>query len=67
MAKVRCHATCYMPSKKKNVKWERYEDWQEEGGDVYEIPGNRLDEFLDTGNFERVRDDTLPVVETGNE
>lgn len=55
MAKVRALATVYMPSNKKGVKWERYEDWEEENGDVYDIPGNRLQEYLDTGNFERVK------------
>lgn len=55
MAKVQCVATTYMPSKKKDVKWERYEDWEEADGDIYEIPGNRLDEFLATGNFRRVK------------
>ena len=66
MAKVRCLATTYMPSKKKDVKFERYEDWHEHEGDVYEVPGNRLQEFLDTGNFERVKGDVV-VVETGSE
>ena len=66
MAKVRCLATCYMPSRKKNVKFERYEDWHEQEGDVYEIPGNRLGEFISTGNFERVKDE-LPAVVPGSE
>lgn len=57
MAKVRALATVYMTSKKKGVKWERYEDWEEADGDVYDIPGNRLQEYLDTGNFERVKGD----------
>ena len=55
MAKVQCIATCYMPSNKKDVKWERYEDWFEDDGDIYDIPGKRLQEFLDTGYFERVK------------
>lgn len=57
MAKVRALATVYMPSKKKGVLVERYEDWFEEGGDVYDIPGSRLQEFLNTGNFERVKEE----------
>lgn len=60
MAKVRCHATCYMPTGKTGKtqpKWARYEDWFQSDGDVYDIPGKRLQEFLDTGNFERVKGD----------
>ena len=55
MAKVRSLATVYMPSTKQGVKWERYEDWEEDEGDVYHIPNTRLDEFLATGNFVRVK------------
>lgn len=60
MAKVRALATVYMPTGKTaqgQPKWERYEDWFQEGGDIYDIPGKRLQEFLDTGNFERVKGD----------
>lgn len=69
MAKVRCLATTYMPSGKKGAnqpKWLRYEDWDESSGDVYAIPGNRLDEFLATGNFERVKDE-VPAHTPGSE
>ena len=57
MAKVRAIATCYMPSGKKSHKFDRYEDWFENDGDIYDIPGQRLQEFLDTGNFERVKEE----------
>ncbi len=69
MAKVRCLATTYMPSGKSGPgkpKFTRYEDWHEEGDDVYAVPGNRLQEFLDTGNFERVKDE-LPAYQPGLE
>ena len=55
MAKVRATATCYMPSQKSDVKFDRYEDEFEGNNDIYDIPGNRLDEFLATGNFVRVK------------
>ena len=55
MAKVQCYATCYMPSDKSGVKWERYEDWEQgSDGDIYTIPGHRVAEFLATGRFTRV-------------
>ncbi len=60
MAKVRCFATVYMPTNKTGSgqpQWERYEDWDEDNGDVYDIPGSRLQEYLDTGNFERVKEE----------
>lgn len=53
MAKVQCIATCYMPVKR-GIKMpvERYEDEEgEDLTDLYDIPDNRLNEFLDTGNF----------------
>lgn len=50
MTKLRCLSTCYMPSNQKGVQVERYED--EEGEDVYEVPDDRVEEFLVTGNFE---------------
>ena len=52
MTEVRCVATCYMPSTEEGVKVERYEDDPHE--DVYQIPDERVDEFLETGNFELV-------------
>ena len=52
MAKVQCVATCYMPMKKgKKMPVERYEDEYGDDRDIYEIPENRLAEFLDSGNF----------------
>ena len=65
MAKVRCLATGYMPSGKtgpNQPKWLRYEDWDDHNDDVYEIPGNRVQEFLDTGNFVRVFDEPVTAV-----
>ncbi|KKL67452.1 hypothetical protein LCGC14_2134810 [marine sediment metagenome] len=61
MARVQCTNTCYMPTGKKprkgeNQVVERYEDYFGNDADVYEIPDSRLEEFLDTGNFERVED-----------
>ena len=52
MQELRCLATCYMPSTRKGVKVERYEDIEDE--DIYEVPDKRVNEFLETGNFERV-------------
>ncbi len=52
MSKVRCTATCYMPISKGNKVVERYED--EDGNDVYEVPFDRVKEFLATGNFHKV-------------
>ena len=58
MAKVQCIATNYMPSDLPGVKWERYEDWEDgEVGDIYTIPGHRVQEFLDTKRFIRVHPD----------
>ena len=54
MAKVQCVYTCYMPSDLPGVKWEHYEDWEQGTGDVYTIPGHRVQEFLDTKRFIRV-------------
>ena len=51
MVKLRCLATCYMASDEPSVM-ERYEN--EPGEDVYSVPENRVEEFLDTGNFELV-------------
>ena len=50
--KLRCLATCYMPVSSESDTVERYEN--DDGGDVYDVPEERLSEFLDTGNFERV-------------
>lgn len=47
---LRCLSTCYMPSTVKGVQVERYEDL--EGEDIYPVPGDRVEEFLATGNFE---------------
>ena len=49
MAKLQCIATCYMPSAKKDVEVERYEDEPDE--DVYEVSDKRVDEFVESGNF----------------
>lgn len=49
--RLRCLATCYMPVSAGDDMVERYEDVDD---DVYDIPEDRLNEFLDTGNFERV-------------
>ncbi len=51
MVKLRCLATCYMSSDESHVM-ERYEN--EPGEEVYSIPEGRVQEFLDTGNFELV-------------
>lgn len=49
---LRCIGTCYMPSDVEGVMVERYED--EEGEDVYSVLTDRVNEFLATGNFERL-------------
>lgn len=54
MAKVLCIATCYMPVKKGKPIVERYEDEYGDMRDLYDIPDNRLEEFLDTGDFQNV-------------
>ena len=54
MAKVLCIATCYMPVKKGGPIVERYEDEYGDMRDLYDIPDNRLEEFLDTGDFQNV-------------
>ena len=52
MTKVLCVATCYMPVKKgKDHPMERYEDEYDDERDIFDIPANRVKEFLDTGNF----------------
>lgn len=56
MKKVLCISTCYMSAKKgKKMPVERYEDEYGDERDVYEIPETRVDEFLNTGNFELVK------------
>lgn len=52
MTNLRCLTTCYMPSTKKGVHVERYEDIEDE--DIYQVPDKRVQEFLDTHNFELV-------------
>lgn len=57
--RVQCLGTCYMPARAnaaaKGARWERFEDeYDHQDGDIYNIPGNRLQEYLDTGNFFRV-------------
>ncbi len=52
MIRVKCIATCYMSVSKGNKVVERYEDI--DGEDVYDVPENRLKEFLDTANFVEV-------------
>lgn len=55
MSKVLCIGTCYMPVKKgRAMPVERYEDEWGDMGDVYDIPDNRLKEFMDTGDFQNV-------------
>jgi len=54
MAKLRCTATCYMPTGKKpkkgrNPEVDRFEDV--EGEDIFEVEDDRVEEFLATGNF----------------
>jgi len=54
MAKVKCISTCYMPNTDPNdeAKMIRYEDDPTNTGEgVYEIPKERVKEFLDSGNF----------------
>ncbi len=52
---LKCVGTTYIPKggsgRDKNVL-ERFEDT--DGEDVYEVPDNRVEEFLATGNFEVV-------------
>ena len=55
MAKVRVLFTTYMPTgltDRDQPKWERYEAAYGDDDGVYEIPDERLQEFLDTDNFE---------------
>lgn len=62
MAKVIALDTVYMPTGltgKGQPKWERYEDGEVDDDlefqpTVYEISDERLQEFLDTGNFKVV-------------
>ena len=51
---VRCVATCYMPSDKEGVLLERYEDDYGDSRDVYDVPEDRVNEYLESGNFVRV-------------
>ena len=56
MARVQCIATCYMPARAAAIAhgaaWERFEDeYNNLDGDVYTVPGNRLQEFLGTKFF----------------
>lgn len=50
MTKLRCLATCYMPTPEGPL--ERYEDMR--GEDVYSIDSSLVEEFLASGNFVRV-------------
>ncbi len=61
MARMRCNATRYMPARAAAVAhgatWERFEDeYNHPDGDVYTVPGNRVEEFLATGDFDLVSD-----------
>lgn len=53
MVKVRCIRTCWMPQEANGVILEKYEDIRNE--DVFEIEDDRLDEFLSSSNFEKVK------------
>ena len=52
--RVRCVASCYMPSEVPGVKVERYEDYYGDSRDEYNVPDYRVEEFLESGNFVRV-------------
>lgn len=55
--KVLCIYTGYLPVEVGGQIVERHEDWFGDDRDIYEIPANRLGEYLRTGHFIKVNDD----------
>ncbi|KKL11468.1 hypothetical protein LCGC14_2545540 [marine sediment metagenome] len=63
MVKLLCKALTYLPSETGGDVLERFED--ERGEDIYDIPGDRVEEFLATGNFQLVPDSGEPSFQGG--
>lgn len=57
LIKVLCIHTGYLPIEAGGQIVERHEDWFGDDQDIYEIPANRLGEFLLSGHFVKVKDE----------
>jgi len=64
VVKLLCTATTYLPEEEGGDVLFRFEDDTE--GDTYEVPESRVDEFLATGNFQRVPDSGEPSFQGGD-
>jgi hypothetical protein len=54
MTKLLCTGTTYLSGLEDQNIQERFEDEYGDDRDVYDVPENRVAEFLETGNFQVV-------------
>jgi hypothetical protein len=54
VTKLLCTGTMYLPGLEDQSVQERFEDEYGDERDIYDVPENRVVEFLATGNFQVV-------------